>query len=364
MMSAAGRCNIALCLGLCGFTAAAQAQSQVTLYGVVDLGVEIANGGRGTAERLVSGNITPSRFGFSGSDDLGGETRAVFKLENGLTANTGKANQGGALFGREDWVGVDGPWGKMIAGVTYTPMLTILGTYSLPADSDGLGWGHGVNNFAGPATRTSNSVRYTSPTLDGFILRGDYGFPGVSGNQPGNIGRTVSESVGYRNGALSADFAYMTQVFAAGASITAASPSAVADYVSFGISYDFGFIKPAFVYIKNSGGPDVPTINSATFSNPHSSQFEIDATIPQGRALWLLSVGQFKKYADRNGNATDYGIRYNYALSRTVIAYAGYAGLINGSNAAFTIKGQSDGGAPVATGGSARAILIGMQKAF
>jgi predicted porin len=136
----------------------------------------------------------------------------IFKLENGFTANTGKANQGGAIFGREAWVGFDGPLGKIQAGVTYTPLLTILGTYSLPANSDGLGWGHAINNFAGPATRASHSLRYNSPSLDGFIFRGEYAFPTAGENQPGDIGRTVSESVGYRNGAFSADVAYMDHV--------------------------------------------------------------------------------------------------------------------------------------------------------
>lgn len=58
---------LALCSG------AALAQSSVTMYGVVDMGVSVDRGGvKGNSTRLTSGMATQSRWGLRGSEDLGG----------------------------------------------------------------------------------------------------------------------------------------------------------------------------------------------------------------------------------------------------------------------------------------------------
>src|SRR6188768_3568280 len=78
------------------------AQSSVTVYGVVDVGVEqtrLSPGGNTT--RLSSGIQSGSRLGFKGNEDLGGGLSASFQLEMGLDATTGAAGQGGLAFGRQ-----------------------------------------------------------------------------------------------------------------------------------------------------------------------------------------------------------------------------------------------------------------------
>lgn len=64
----------------------AYAQSSVTLYGVADAGVEFVNHqkpGDSTVVRVQSGNLSGSRWGLRGSEDLGGGLRAIFALESG-----------------------------------------------------------------------------------------------------------------------------------------------------------------------------------------------------------------------------------------------------------------------------------------
>ena len=72
------------------------AQSTVTLYGVVDLGLRNGSGltasnapASGSAHSLGSGIHTTSRWGLRGSEDLGGGAKALFNLESGLNADTG-----------------------------------------------------------------------------------------------------------------------------------------------------------------------------------------------------------------------------------------------------------------------------------
>lgn len=97
----------------------------VTLYGVVDTGIEFVNhigADKNTVTRMnnLSGTV-PSRWGLRGTEDLGGGgLKAAFALESGFSPDSGVSNQGGRLFGRQAWVGLDGRWGQVSLGRQYT----------------------------------------------------------------------------------------------------------------------------------------------------------------------------------------------------------------------------------------------------
>ena len=95
-----------LLLSLAGI---ASAQSSVTLYGIVDAGVtyrsneRVGSPGAYTGHSdvgLTTGNLSGSRWGIKGSEDLGGGMRALFVLENGFDITNGTSGQGGRQFGR------------------------------------------------------------------------------------------------------------------------------------------------------------------------------------------------------------------------------------------------------------------------
>jgi predicted porin len=73
------------------------AQSSVTLYGIVDAGIGYqsssaslgSNAGGRSVVKMAQGIWAGSRFGFKGSEDLGGGTRAIFQLEEGYNPATG-----------------------------------------------------------------------------------------------------------------------------------------------------------------------------------------------------------------------------------------------------------------------------------
>ena len=100
------------------FASAASAQSSVTIYGVVDLAVQKANGGNtfnpGVVE-IAAGALSPgggvgsagagskawflrqstaSRLGFRGSEDLGGGLSAQFQIEHRFSPDTGAIGNG------------------------------------------------------------------------------------------------------------------------------------------------------------------------------------------------------------------------------------------------------------------------------
>lgn len=80
-------------LGIC---VQAQAQSSVTLYGLIDEGFNFTtNAGGHRGYQMVSGDTVGSRWGLKGSEDLGGGLKAIFQLENGFNTNNGALGQGG-----------------------------------------------------------------------------------------------------------------------------------------------------------------------------------------------------------------------------------------------------------------------------
>ncbi|NHH78145.1 Outer membrane porin protein [Burkholderia gladioli] len=104
----------------------ALAQSSVTLYGVIDEGLNYTNniGGKGGAVELTSGYAQGSRWGLRGTEDLGGGLAAIFTLENGFDASSGKAQEGGRMFGRQAYVGLqDKRYGTVTLGRQYDSMV-------------------------------------------------------------------------------------------------------------------------------------------------------------------------------------------------------------------------------------------------
>ncbi|MFO1428340.1 MAG: porin [Steroidobacteraceae bacterium] len=111
----------------------AQAQSSVTLYGVMEVAVQYSDAqsnatiaantvseGEGGL-RLVSGQSSGSRFGIRGTEDLGGGLQAVFTIENGLNVDTG-ASRRERVLNRQAFAWPAGGWGQLTFGRQYSPL--------------------------------------------------------------------------------------------------------------------------------------------------------------------------------------------------------------------------------------------------
>jgi predicted porin len=150
---------------LAGFAMAghAHAQTAVSVYGVVDAGVEyLTNAGKnGTSNasvtRMSSGNLSGSRIGFRGEEDLGNGLSAIFTLENGFDADTGNLAQGGRLFGRNAFVGLKGAPGAL----TFGRHQTALYDFGLLYDPFGLSSRYSsISHDSAMAGRADNSIKY------------------------------------------------------------------------------------------------------------------------------------------------------------------------------------------------------------
>ena len=162
---------------------AVSAQSSVTLYGIVDIGVQWNKQGQTlpgasavtqeSAFTIDSGYQSGSRLGFRGSEALGRNWNAVFTLEAGFDASTGTSLQGGRLFGRQAWAGLQhSALGTIALGRIATPS-SGSGSFDLwsPVDPFGCSWGVASlgGTFIPCATlREDNSIIWASPVWAGF----------------------------------------------------------------------------------------------------------------------------------------------------------------------------------------------------
>jgi predicted porin len=185
----------ALCVGatLASITPAlAQQGSNVTIYGVLDLGYEYVNH-VGTADdhasRVSQGKGT-SYWGLRGREDLGGGLRAIFNLESGFAADTGVLGHGGRLFGRQSYVGLEGGFGRISLGRQYTMKwwATRMGN-TFGTGAHGLtSLDEGISN-----PRQDNAILYLSPKIKGFQAGASYSFGrGVANSAAGNAATAVA----------------------------------------------------------------------------------------------------------------------------------------------------------------------------
>ncbi|WP_321794733.1 porin [Caballeronia sp. J97] len=200
---------------LSAFSIAANAQSSVTLYGVIDDGANwTSNVGGHNLYNLSSGVIQGSRWGLRGSEDLGGGTKAIFVMENGFDPNTGslgQKNRGstqGLEFGRQAYVGLSSNFGTVTLGRQYDSVVDNLGQFIVGDQWGGYIAAHpgDVDNFNN-AFRVNNAIKFASANYSGLTFGGLYSLGGIAGdfsrNQIWSVGAT------YSSGPLTLGAAYL-----------------------------------------------------------------------------------------------------------------------------------------------------------
>jgi predicted porin len=184
----------------------AHAQSSVTLYGSIDESLTYVHNAAGNKSVWSigtndNGNLSGTRWGLRGQEDLGGGMKAIFQLENGFSPSTGQLAQGGREFGRQAFVGLSSEhYGTVTLGRQYDPLVDQIqviteddyfgSLFATPGD---------IDNYD-DSSRTNNSVKYLSPAYRGLQVEGMYAFGGVPG-QTGS-GQTWALAAAYNNGPL------------------------------------------------------------------------------------------------------------------------------------------------------------------
>ena len=280
----------------------AMAQSTVNLYGRVNTTVESQKFGTSARQTVVSNNS--SRFGFTGSEDLGGGLKATFRLESGFSSDTGATT--GNLFGREAVVGLSGGFGTVRLGQqAYLPAYLATADYvsmhnhDTGSSSDAL-----FGGFQLPA-RQSNSISYTTPSFSGLTVE---------------VAQSLKERV---PGALS-----QTDV---AANYDAGPLHLGAGYQKFGDNkllalralYELGAVTLGGYYERDD-----------FVTQGDRNNFRVAAMYTLGASEFHANVGSAGKFSKiANSKAQQYTLGYNYNLSKRTKVY-GYVTRVNDSAAA------------------------------
>jgi predicted porin len=240
---------------LCAFGSSAYAQSSVTVSGLLETGVRYATNQNAAGDKnifMADGLINPSRLAFSGSEDLGGGTKAIFKLETGLQLSNGQLIGGSIgdytdsaattrLFGREAFVGLEGGFGKITLGRQYTTGYVATWGFD-PIYGGGLVTYAPYFGYVG--LRQDNMFRYEK-SFGAFGLQGHY----VAGGKVGDasLGSGVGIGGTYNNGPVGLTAAYQQSNNDVAAAVPSKRKTAVV-----GGSYNFGPAKATLGYINNS----------------------------------------------------------------------------------------------------------------
>jgi predicted porin len=303
-------------LAVLAASGAAMAQSSVQIYGVADLwfgSVSVKeNGVKQYPESqtgLFDGGVSNSRFGFKGSEDLGGGLKANFQLEQGFNLDSGSTSSAG--FNRQAWVGFSGGFGEVRLGKAYSAFDDVSGLAASVFDSD-LAPINNVFYTTAAADAFPNTVKYTTPSFGGFTGSFSYSF-GEDKTASTKASKLYSLSGLYENGPIAVGVGYLkadTDVLGFG--VADASATRLAG------SYDLGVAKLLATYGRGK----------ASFAGltDKATEWELGADVPLASNL-ALSVGYARTSVKSNGvkveKASSFGAALAYSLSKRTTVYAG-----------------------------------------
>jgi predicted porin len=288
-------------LVLSAFAASAQAQSNVTVYGVVDLGFA-----KTTGKTLVQRENHASRLGLRGVEDLGNGLSAIFNLESEILADTGA--QKGVLWERQANVGIKGAFGTVIMGRTKNLVDSAQGRVD-PFAVDGVVGkvDEAMMRVGVSSSRVSNSVTYNSPKVNGFTGNAQYVLSEVNGAKAG-----YDLLATYDQGPVSLHAGYER------AAQTVAGPAQPKMWVVGG-GYKVGDLRVTGAYAK--GDTDLAAIGEFK-----GMLVGLNYTIGNGdaKAVFAKQQQSNNQFEDKD-TVKEYGIGYDYHLSKRTDLYA-YAG--------------------------------------
>jgi len=366
-----------IALAALAVVSAASAQSTVTLYGVLDMGVTQSkdtntgplpwgNLAKDSSDSYIGiskgGALSSNRLGFKGTEDLGSGMKADFVYELGINPDVQAATAFSTRLGN---VGLSGNFGAVTMGVQYTPYFNVQAAMDLYGNNNAVGYI--VLNHT--HKRNSNAVNYATPNIGGFSANFQVGTQAdaqvvttTAGNlvvtppntqsptvlAAGREGKAYGMNAIYAAGPLVAGFAYdyvsnpngpttatgfvgingtgpALGGFGAQTNVTGLAPLTYATTASdsvatwaVGASYDFRVVKASLAYSSLTDA-------LAGRSNLTSKGYNLSVAAPFGAVTVLGNFGTANLeggFNNLDGKVLGYQVGVNYALSKRTTVYA------------------------------------------
>ena len=354
----------AAALSACMSTVAAQ--TSITIYGIVDAGItHVRNDGpAGERTTVDPSQMQVSRWGFRGTEKLGGGLSARFGLEGTLSNDTGGAGTSTgtpgttSLFDRQATVGLVGTFGAVdvgrqnnlgIVAISLADPIGLAFAATSPnirhavLNHGGVYGAYGANN-GGNALRQNNSIRYTSPLFNGVGFSLMRGF----GEQAGQSQRSSYQGVAasYTAGALG--------VAGSLSRLKNATNTDLLKSNTFGVKYTLPALVLKSTYAQNE----------FEGSGRKISVFGAGVDMPVAPALTL--TGAFyntRRSGDLRDDSQQYLLITRYALSKRSTAYASYGHIATDSNVATAQINLAEGIVAVGSD-SAHRFTVGVMHLF
>jgi predicted porin len=329
--------------------AAAFAQTNVTLYGILDAGVGMNDpDGPGSKSSMVvnSGYQSTSRWGIRGAEDLGGGLRATFNIEAGLDVDTGTDDGGANYFQRRAVVGLAGGWGEVRLGRDYTPGFSAAGA----GDVMGYGllgtWLTYTAGAGGIQTRASNGIHYTG-SFSGITVRAMY----AEGEGTTSATKDSNDAYG-----LSAVYAGGPMTLLGYYQVVNDATGNETEQMGVGGGWNFG----GFRVLVNYGMADVD-------GGPETTGLALGVGLNLGAGELRAQAMQIERDAVGGGTdpkATVFGIAYLHPLSKRTNLYATYGMARNNSTGTFGVFASDNAIAPSAAGADPSGFAVGVRHVF
>lgn len=354
------------------------AQANVTVYGAVDAAYNYYSSEGISKSGMGNSQLSSAKLGFSGTEDLGGGLKAIFKLEGGLAndSGTGKASNTnnqvsgaapaaaggqGFVFQRYAYVGLSGGWGELRLGRDYTAAFRAVSpadpfVTNGPADLTTMALNLGNSNKQATTSNASNMIGYYTPPMNGFNATAQV-FLGESASNAvnANDGDGYSIRVGYTKGPWAASLGTQTTR----GTVTATT---LGDYSlsALSLTYDLGVAKLAFTSSNET------LVKSAVATASNNSNM-LGVTVPLGAAKLKASYVRASQNTGVAGAAdtsgTLYGLGVDYDLSKRTTVYATYASVANGDGGKTYSAGNAGLAGTIANNRSS-GLALGVFHAF
>lgn len=346
----------------------ASAQSSVTLYGVVDTGVEyvsnVGAGGHGLARMTTLTGTVPSRWGLRGTEDLGGGLKSIFVLESGFAPDSGVSNQGGRLFGRQALVGLSGPWGQVAFGRQYTMLFWAM------LDQDILGpnvFGSGSLDSYIPNARADNAISYKGK-FGGLTVGATYSFgrdvvnAGPSPSGTNCAGENPADKTQCREWSALLQYDNKTWGVAAAYDSQRGGPGAFGGLTR-NMRDDRLSVGGYMLLAKTKLGAGYLRRDNQASATPLSDLYYVGAAYDITPAFTLAGQVYYLKYHGSDNKALLGALRgtYNFSKRTSVYATAGY--INNDGQLAMSVSGGAPGSNPK-PGASQFGAMLGIKHVF